>query len=201
MIFSKNLLAIASLAAASAFLPASLAEEFEYRVDPWGIPDAWSDGYPTLDAKAGDTVSFHWTSNYNTGEDYNVYLYPTESCSDEEGKEWIGSSSGAWYKINEWDQGKTLHFACDTADYCERGMSIVINVAAAPADAKETPEPTASPTKSPTAWPTAWPTKAPTRWPTTAPTYAPTYPPTDKPINDATNPPTEEEIINDVVAH
>ncbi|KAL3912401.1 MAG: hypothetical protein SGARI_001180 [Bacillariaceae sp.] len=154
--FSKNLLALMPLAmAVAAFLPSTLAEEFEYRVDPWGIPEAWSAGYPTLDAKAGDT-------------------------------------------INEWDQGKSLHFACDTADYCERGMSIVINVAAAPVD--EWKEETPSPTKAPTKSPTAWPTKAPTRWPTAAPTYAPTDKVTEKPVADPTDAPTEEEIINDIVA-
>jgi plastocyanin len=225
MIFSKNLVAFLPLAMATAatLLPFTLAEVFEYRVDPWGIPDAWSEGYPTLDAKAGDTVSFHWVSGYNSGDDYNVYLYPTESCADEDGKEWIGSSSGAWYKIDEWDQGKTLHFACDTADYCERGMSIVINVAPAPADPWKQPEtpsptkaptyaPTYAPTKAPTKWPTPWPTdaatKAPTHWPTYAPTYAPpTYAPTykpvtnptDKPIINPTDAPTED-VVNDIIA-
>ncbi|KAG7354366.1 hypothetical protein IV203_003722 [Nitzschia inconspicua] len=177
--------------AASIIVPFASAWEQskEYRVDPWGIPN-W-EGYPRLDgAKPGDKVSFYWSDS----GDYNVYLYPTESCVDESGKEWIGSTSGSSYTIKKWDEGKSLHFACDTDDYCERGMSIVINVSAGPG-----PAPTGSSWGAvPTPWPTVWvpptkpPTKAPTPWPTNADTPWPTewVPPTEPPTKSPTSWPT-----------
>jgi plastocyanin len=196
--------------AMSEFTPLASAWEEEqskeYQISPWGVPDQWSPGYPQLDCvKPGDIVSFHWTDGgYSDSSDYNVYLYPTESCTDETGKELIGSTSGASYEIKEWDQGRTLHFACDTDDYCERGMSIVIIVSAG-----EVPTPTGSSWEaSPTPWPTEWvaptdpPTKSPTSWPTEAYTPDPTYStptpwptewvaPTDPPTKSPTSWPTE----------
>lgn len=193
---SKNLLRCLSVAMTVVATVVSAWEQpKEYRVSPWGVPDSWSEGYPQLEgAKPGDIVSFHWTdSGYDANSDYNVYLNPTESCADEDGKELVGSTSGSNYVIKEWDQGKLLHFACDTGDYCERGMSIAISVSAGSA-----PAPTGSSWgAAPTPWPTEWvaptdpPTKSPTPWPTAAPTYANTAPPTPPPTNGATQPPTE----------
>ncbi|KAL3922111.1 MAG: hypothetical protein SGILL_002379 [Bacillariaceae sp.] len=195
--FSKNLITFSPFAIA-ALLPLALAESVEYKVNPWGIPDPYAGGYPTVDAKPGDTVSFHWIdTGYNANYDYNVYLYPTESCVDETGKEWIGSSSGAAYRITEWDQGKKLHFACDTADYCDQGMSITINIAAAAADPWAAP--TEPPTKAPTPWPTATETKAPTSSPTPWPTKAPTPWPTEAETEIPVTPAPTEGVINDIV--
>lgn len=209
---SKNLLSLLPIAI-SIFVPVAFAWEQpkEYRVNPWGVPDGV--GYPKLDgAKPGDIVSFYWTSSgYSEATDYNVYLYQTESCADETDKEWIGSTSGSTYEIKEWDQGKSLHFACDTADYCERGMSIVVNVSAGPAPtpsssswgADPTPwptewvAPTDPPSQSPTPWPTYKETPSPTRFPTKAPTVPPTYAGTESPTYTPTAPEFGE---NDLVA-
>jgi plastocyanin len=213
MMIPKNGLYLLPIAIAIlAPIVAAWEQPKEYRVDPWGVPDGV--GYPTLDgAKPGDIVSFYWTgSGYSANDGYNVYLYPTESCADETDKEWVGDTSGASYEIKEWDQGKSLHFACDKDDYCERGMSIVINVSAGPAPAPtgsswgaaptpwptEWVAPTEPPSKSPTPWPTYAATPAPTRFPTKAPTAPPAYADTSAPTEGATEDFNEDDFVADV---
>ena len=174
---SKNL-PLSLFAAIALFFPLGVtAEEVKYVVDPWQVPDSYSNGFPNLDVKVGDSITFYWSAtSYSSNDNYNVMLYPSLSCDDQAGKIWVGSSSGATYKFTE--AGKTHHFTSDTADYCQRGMSIIVNVVEAAA---------------PTPWPTAW--VAPVPSPTTPPTVAPIAPPTFAPTPPApTNPPTAVQI-------
>eukprot|EP00980_Cylindrotheca_fusiformis_P003073 scaffold713_cov131-Cylindrotheca_fusiformis.AAC.31 len=126
----------------------------------WFVPSG-GDGFPERTVEPGDTVTFTYGANHN------VYIHPTENCS-ETGAILVGAqgAGSASYTFNVSEVNTTVFFACDFAQHCESGQFVRFTVEAAASI-----EPSIAPSNSSIA-----PSMAPSNA-TMSPTSMPVLPP------------------------
>ena len=82
------------------------------------IVNGWSPQggpYPSIDAAAGDTITFVWTGNHN------VHRLSVDNCVTTS-QNLITSISNTPIPINAVDAGSTFFFACGVGNHCESGQ-------------------------------------------------------------------------------
>ena len=131
------------------------------------IVNGWSPQggpYPSIDAAAGDTITFVWTGNHN------VHRLSVDNCVTTS-QNLITSISNTPIPINAVDAGSTFFFACGVGNHCESGQKgqVVVRVTPPTQTSKPSGHPTAQPTRHPTRDPVAQQTVPPTLKPTPSP--------------------------------
>ena len=113
-----------------------VVESREFRVT-WTIPSRFG---PVREANVGDNILFNWST---PTDNLKVQLFPSGTCEDETGAEYIGGSSPVSFLVAEKHAGKTLFFTSDIGDQCEDGLTATFTVPeSAPTEA---PPPTNNP--------------------------------------------------------
>ena len=110
----------------------------------WFIPNENDDGYEDRNVQVGDTINFNYLGYHN------VYIHPSQGCS-QDGAIVVGATSSngdSSYMFQSSDVGK-MTFACDVGSHCEMGQIQTVTVESASSEGTNDPAVTDPPADDP----------------------------------------------------